>query len=336
MDTDVDVACPPLGITMGDAAGVGPEIVLAWYRQRRAPCRFVVIGELAVLDFCNTALAFGVTMYPVGTPADAEPGCFNVLDMKRLAPGDWVPGRISAQAGGAALGALRTAVDLARSRAIRAIVTLPMNKEATRLSTPDFTGHTEVIAQMCGSPGYTMMLASDALLVTHVSSHVSLRQAVDLVRRERIAEVIDLTAMAMRRMGRSKPIAVMGLNPHAGEAGAFGDEDDREIAPAVNRAVQNGMNIVGPLPPDTVFMRACKGEFGAVVCMYHDQGHIPMKTIGFEHTVNITVGLPIVRTSVDHGTALDIAYKGAASIGSFGKACDYAVQLSVGPEKKHL
>jgi 4-hydroxythreonine-4-phosphate dehydrogenase len=175
-----------------------------------------------------------------------------------------------------------------------------------------------------------MALVSDKLVVPHVTAHMSLRRALDSLSVERILNVILLARGIARRLGRGERVAVMGVNPHAGENGAFGDEELRIIGPAVERARSGGTEVVGPLPPDTVFMRALRGEFDVVVCMYHDQGHIPMKTIGFDDTVNVTVGLPIVRTSVDHGTAFDIAYQGVVSIGSFVHACELAERLAGG------
>jgi 4-phospho-D-threonate 3-dehydrogenase / 4-phospho-D-erythronate 3-dehydrogenase len=319
---------PLLGITMGDAGGVGPEIVLKAYRDCLLTHRFVVIGDMCILQRCKEVLSYSVDLRVVDRLEDAVPGSFNVYDMRLQVAQDLSIGKVSATAGRAALQYLTSAVRAALDHRISAIVTLPMNKEATRLSTPNFTGHTEVIAEMCGVRDYVMMLASDKLLVTHVSSHVSLKEAIQRVTGERVRTVIELTDAAARKMKRSRKIAVMGLNPHAGEGGAFGTEDRDVILPAVQNAAAKGIDVTGPLPPDTVFMRALRGEFGAVVCMYHDQGHIPMKAVGFENTVNITVGLPIVRTSVDHGTAFDIAYQGVASTGSFVQACTYASQLS--------
>jgi len=202
-----------------------------------------------------------------------------------------------------------------------------MNKEATRLSDETFTGHTELIAKICGQDKYTMMLASDKLTVTHVNTHVSMEQAIRNVKKEKVYDVIKLTYDALKRFIQEPKIAVAGLNPHAGEGGSFGREDIDEIAPAVEKAKSEGMNVEGPLPPDTVFLKAYKKQYDAVVCMYHDQGHIPMKLLDFEGGVNVTLGLKVIRTSVDHGTAFDIAYKGIASTRSFVEAYNFAVKL---------
>ena len=247
--------------------------------------------------------------------------------MGLLSADDVTPGQISRESGSAALAYVEFATDEALAGRLDAIVTLPMNKEATRLSAPDFTGHTGYIASLCGVSGYAMMLATDDLIATHVSTHVSLRDAIDAVQPERIRQVIDLTADAVAKLRRSGPIAVLGLNPHAGEGGAFGREEIESIAPAIESAVASGIDVVGPLPPDTVFAKARAGDYSAVVCMYHDQGHVPMKLVAFDEAVNVTLGLPIVRTSVDHGTAFDIAWQGQASMQSFINACAMARQL---------
>ncbi len=212
---------------------------------------------------------------------------------------------------------------------IAALVTLPMNKEATRLADASFTGHTELIASECGVEGAVLMLASDRLIVTHVSTHCSLREAIERVKRDRVLRVIRLTCDAVRRLRGEPRVAVAGLNPHAGENGLFGREEIEEIAPAVAQAQAEGLPAEGPLPPDTAFYLAVeRGRFDAVVCMYHDQGHIPLKLLDFEGGVNVTLGLPIIRTSVDHGTAFDIAWQGQASTRSLVKALEMAARLA--------
>jgi 4-hydroxythreonine-4-phosphate dehydrogenase len=209
------------------------------------------------------------------------------------------------------------------------MVTLPMNKEATQLSDPGFTGHTELIGALCGSKDVTIMLASDQLIVTHVSTHMSLRNAIEAAKKERICTILRLTSDAVCRLIPNARIAVAGLNPHAGEHGLFGDEEIKEIEPAVAWAKEQGMPVEGPFPPDTVFhMAVRKKKFDAIVCMYHDQGHVPLKLLDFEAGVNVALGLPIIRTSVDHGTAFDIAGKGTASTVSLIRAIEFAVRLS--------
>ncbi len=317
-----------IGVTLGDASGVGPEILLRSYLARNLPPNSIVIGDRTVVDYCVARLGVEANVRSSRTLTDIDPAALNVFDMGLLGRDAIRPGELCEASGRAALAYLEHAVEAALAGEIDAVVTLPMNKEATRLSTPSFTGHTDVIAKACGSGSYTLSLISDTLVVAHVSAHVSLREAIERVETGRVLEVIRLVADACRRLGRGGRIAVMGLNPHAGEGGAFGDEETRYIRPAVAEAVAEGIDATGPLPPDTVFMRATKGAFDGVVCMYHDQGHIGMKTLGLDTTVNVTLGLPIVRTSVDHGTAFDIAYKGVASTGSFDRACALALTLA--------
>jgi 4-hydroxythreonine-4-phosphate dehydrogenase len=206
---------------------------------------------------------------------------------------------------------------------------MPMNKEATQRSDPGFVGHTELIAALCGGPSVTMMLTDGELAVTHVSTHCSLREAIERVRTDRVLEVIRLTWSTLLRLHDRPRLAVCGLNPHAGEHGLFGPEDEREIAPAVERARSEGMDVTGPLPADTVFFQAVhQRRFEGIVCMYHDQGHGPMKLLAFETGVNVTLGLPIIRTSVDHGTAFDVAWQGRAFTESLDHALAFARRLA--------
>ncbi len=313
---------------MGDASGVGPEIILRAFADGDMPGGAIAIGDLAILEHCRNVLGLAVELHRATHLQDCSGAALSVYDMGLLSKDDLRMGEVSKESGRAALAYVELAARQALARELRAIVTLPMNKEATRLSSPGFTGHTGFIADLCGADRYTMMLASPRLLVTHVSTHVSLREATGRVSRQRVHEVIVLTHDAVRRLGRRGPVAVLGLNPHAGEGGAFGREEIEHIAPAVQTAREEGIDAVGPLPPDTVFAKALEGGYAAVVCMYHDQGHIPMKLVAFDEAVNVTLGLPIVRTSVDHGTAFDIAWKGIASTRSFVNACRMAEELS--------
>jgi 4-phospho-D-threonate 3-dehydrogenase / 4-phospho-D-erythronate 3-dehydrogenase len=212
---------------------------------------------------------------------------------------------------------------------VAGIVTMPMNKEATQLSDPTFVGHTELIAAACGVQRYTMMLTAGDLAVTHVSTHVSLREAIRRVTTPRVVEVIELTHETLLRFIERPRIAVCGVNPHAGEHGLFGSEDAEHIVPAIEAAQAAGIDASGPHPADTVFHQAVhRKRFDAIVCMYHDQGHTPMKLLAFESGVNVTVGLPITRTSVDHGTAFDIAWQGVAFTGSLDHALRWARRLA--------
>jgi 4-hydroxythreonine-4-phosphate dehydrogenase len=317
-----------IGVTMGDPSGVGPEIILRAFADGDMPGGAIVIGDLAILEQCRDVLGLAVELHRAADPQDCPDAALSVYDMGLLTRDDLRIGEVSKESGQAALAYVEFAARCALAGELQAIVTLSLNKEATRLSHPEFSGHTGFLADLCGTERYTMMLASPRLLVTHVSTHVSLREAVAQVSRGRVHEVIALTQEAVRRLGRRGPIVVLGLNPHAGEGGAFGREEIEHIAPAVEMARSQDIDAIGPLPPDTVFAKALEGRYAAVVCMYHDQGHIPMKLVAFDEAVNVTLGLPIVRTSVDHGTAFDIAWKGIASTRSFVNACRMAEELS--------
>ena len=316
-----------IGISIGDANGVGPEILLRAYKNKSLTGAFMAIGDFSVLNFCNNYLALDVLIHKMDGIEDIKPGSLSIYDVAKLSEKDITIGQISKKTGFASLNYVETGTQLALQKHIDALVTLPINKEAIRGTVKDFSGHTGYIASLCNTTNYTMMLVSEKLIVTHVSTHVSLRKAIDQVRRERILNVIRLTDTALKKLGKSLRIAVAGLNPHAGENNSFGYEDSEEIAPAVKMAIEQGMKATGPLAADTVFYQAKKGLFDAVVCMYHDQGHIPIKLLDFEAAVNVTLGLPVVRTSVDHGTAFDIAYKGIASTSSLCNAFELAKKL---------
>jgi len=316
-----------IAVTMGDPAGVGPELVLKAFLEGSVLGGFFVVGSLDALAACNERLRLGVPLRSAADHRDLKPDHVNVIDAGVPARGSFEPGAVSRICGEAARTYVETAVRMALAGRADAVVTLPVSKEAVRLSDASFTGHTELIAGICGASGVAMMLHSPKLIVTHVSTHVSLRAAIDGVTRDRVRQVILLTASALARLGRGQRIAVAGLNPHAGESGAFGAEEREAIAPAVADARAEGIDARGPVPPDVVFRHAVDGRYDAVVCMYHDQGHIPMKLVDFEGAVNVTLGLPIVRTSVDHGTAFDIAWKGIASTGSYAAAFALAPRL---------
>jgi 4-hydroxythreonine-4-phosphate dehydrogenase len=317
------------GITMGDSSGVGPEIILKAYGkgELRYPC--AVYGDYAVLARADQVLGLGIPFRLIAKPGDYREGALNVIDFALLSESQLTPGKLNRASGAAAREYVVGATRAALAGEIDGLVTLPMNKEATQLSDPGFVGHTELIGELCGVKDVTIMLASDELIVTHVSTHVSLRRAIELAKRERISAIVELTWKAVSRFKENPRIAVAGLNPHAGENGLFGDEDRDEIRPAVEWANQRGMPVEGPLPSDTLFYLAVKRKrYDAIVCMYHDQGHIPSKLLDFEGGVNIALGVPIVRTSVDHGTAFDIAWKGEASTKSLVAALEFAAKLS--------
>jgi 4-phospho-D-threonate 3-dehydrogenase / 4-phospho-D-erythronate 3-dehydrogenase len=312
----------PLAITMGDASGVGPEIVLRRFVAGGLGDDVVVYGDAAILR--HGAELLGLTV---------DWGRLPIVDLGLLTAADHRPGQLDRASGAAARAYVERATRDALAGTVGGLVTMPMNKEATQLSDPTFVGHTEFIAQLCGVQKVTMMLTAEtahgSLAVTHVSTHVSLATAIQRVRTERVLDVIHLTNDVLRRFLDRPRIAVCGLNPHAGEHGLFGSEDGEQIVPAIEAAVAEGIDATGPHPADTVFHQAVhRGRHDAIVCMYHDQGHGPMKLIAFDTGVNVTLGLPIVRTSVDHGTAFDIAWTGEAFTDSLGHALQFARKLT--------
>ena len=318
-----------LAVTLGDSSGIGPELLLKAFREQQIRYPVIVYGDLEALNFYNSLLGYGVPMRGAVDPADYQPGILNVLDHRVLTRADITPGALNAKSGFAAREYVVAAARAALAGHVVAMVTLPMNKQATQMSDPTFVGHTELIGAVCGVSDVTIMLASEQLIVTHVSTHCSLAEAIARVKQPRIRIILLLTTNALRKLVPNPRIAVAGLNPHAGESGLFGREELEEIEPAVQWAQAEGMPITGPFPPDTLFYLAVrKKRFDAIVCMYHDQGHVPLKLLDFEGGVNIALGLPIIRTSVDHGTAFDIAGTGAADTRSFLKALDYAVRLA--------
>lgn len=307
---------PVLGITMGDAAGVGAEIIVKALSDRHIYdiARPIVFGDKKIMERALKIVGSSMQCRAVdGISQDSEYGVIDIIDLDNL-PADLPFGKLDARAGRAAYEYIEEAVKYAMAGDVHAIVTAPLNKEALAMGGCRYPGHTEILAALTGQKDYSMMLVSEALKVIHVTTHVSMRQACDLVKKERVGTVIRLADETMQLMGIAKPrIAVAGLNAHCGEHGLFGDEDEREIAPAVEEARARGVNVEGPIAPDTVFYRAAnKKEFDIVVVMYHDQGHIPIKVLGFETGVNVTVGLPCIRTSVDHGTAFPVAGTGTA------------------------
>ena len=336
---------PLLAITMGDPAGVGPEVVVGALGSRRvrAACRALVVGDGRVLRRGAEATGRRFAPAAVGDAAEAahQPGGVCLLDLGNADPAQIAAGRVSAAAGWAAAEYIATAVELALAGAVAGVVTAPINKEALSLAGVPYPGHTEMLAALCGGREVAMLLVHEGLRVAHVTTHVSVRQACERITRARVLAVIRLVREALVKMGLRRPrIAVAGLNPHAGEGGLFGDEEAREIAPAVSEARQEGMQVVGPLPPDSVFARQRAGEFDAVVAMLHDHGHIAVKTVGFAPGrggrlraagINVTLGLPIIRTSVDHGTAFDIAGRGVADPTSMREAILLAAEMAARP-----
>jgi 4-hydroxythreonine-4-phosphate dehydrogenase len=327
---------PAIAVTMGDPAGIGPEIVAKTFADPgfRDENRALVVGDPAILGRAAKLLELPLRVNEISEPGEAafEPGAVDVLAVGEL-PEDLPFGELDARAGEAAFRYVERATELASAGRVGAIATAPLNKEAMHLAGHKYPGHTEILAELTDTEDYAMMLVTDELKVIHVSTHVSLREAIELVRPDRELAVIRLAHDALRKLGVENPkIAIAGLNPHAGENGLFGTEDAERIAPAVEEAREEGIEATGPWPPDTVLMRARRGEFDVVVVQYHDQGHIPVKLMGFDTGVNVTVGLPFFRTSVDHGTAFDIAGTGKADHASMQAALDLARKLATAEE----
>lgn len=337
-----------LAVTMGDACGIGPEIAAMALARGALPHAFVV-GDVAVMRraaaVVGAAERLSVPVVAIGSAADAlglPPRCVPVLQVDGLADGlaELPFGRVDARAGNAAAACIRAAVALARGGDVAAVVTAPIHKEALAAAGEPYPGHTELLQAEAAGPGrlapVRMMLANDELKTVLVSIHVSLRQAIEAVSTEAVLETLRIAHAGAARWGQPRPrIAVAGLNPHAGEGGLFGDEEQRFIAPAIEAARREGIDARGPFAPDTVFMRARHttqhpGEFDLVVAMYHDQGLIPVKYLGVERGVNVTLGLPFVRTSPDHGTAFDLAGTGRADPASLIAAAAMARRLSEG------
>lgn len=331
---------------MGDPASIGPEIAIKALQDERVRriCRPVVVGDAGLMAYTMEHLEWEGQIHPISHVREAlfQPGIIDVFDMKTVDLRQFAWGQISAMAGHAAFEAVRKVIEMALDGEVDATVTGPINKKSINDAGHHFAGHTEIYAHYTGTAKYGMLLVEDNLKVIHVSTHVSLRQACDLVKKERVLEVIGLLQDGLIRLGeKNLKIGVAGLNPHAGDSGLFGTEDDLEILPAVEEARRLGYDVDGPVPPDTLFAKAATGHYGGVVAMYHDQGHIPFKLNGFKWNaekkrmdsvkgVNITMGLPIIRTSVDHGTAFEIAGQGIASADAMILAIEAAVQLSKG------
>ena len=338
---------PILGITMGDPSGIGPEISIKALGRPEIYdiCRPVIVGDAKVIEKAakEAVKRHDITVRPVASVKECifQYGTIDVYDMRNVEIEKLKIGKVDAMSGEAAFSAVKKVIDLALAGEIDATITNPINKEAINLAGYDYAGHTEIYADFTGTKNYSMMLVEDNLRVVHVSTHVSLREACDRVKKDRVLSVIELAYNTCTSLGISSPkIAVAGLNPHAGENGMFGKEEIEEIRPAIEAAKSKGINAEGPIPPDTVFSKARGGMYDIVVAMYHDQGHIPLKVVGFQYDkaigkwqaingVNITLGLPIIRSSVDHGTAFGHAWQGSANESSLLSAIEYGAKLAV-------
>lgn len=328
---------PLIAVTLGDPAGIGPEIIARTFAEPgfHERNRAIVVGDEAILNRAVKLLDLDLRVNAVSGPEEArfEAGVVDLIPASDL-PEDLPFGELDGPAGAAAFEYVRRATELALEGRVEAVATAPLNKEAMHLGGHRYPGHTEILAELTGTKDYAMMLVAEDLRVIHVSTHVSLREAIERVQPDRELTVIRLARDALLKLGVPEPrIAVAGLNPHAGENGLFGTEDAERIRPAVERAREEGIEASGPWAADTIFSRARKGEFDMVVVQYHDQGHVPIKLLGFESGVNVTVGLPFFRTSVDHGTAFDIAGTGKADHTSLKAALDLARALA-NPERE--
>jgi 4-hydroxythreonine-4-phosphate dehydrogenase len=326
---------PRIAITMGDPAGVGPEVCLHLLADEAISqeCTPILFGDATILSRIART-----TNLPLPSPVislsqfQEQPGAVSqptVVDLKLLAADDVQPGKTNAATGRAGYTYVDRAIDAALAGHVAAVSTAPLNKEAMHAAGINFPGHTEIFAARTNAARSCMMQYSEEITCTFVTVHVGYREVPGLLTKERILDVIELTAAALKKLRRrEQKIVVCGLNPHAGEHGLFGDrEEERVIIPAIEAARGRGINIEGPLPPDTAFLPAKRKTTDAFVCMYHDQGHIPVKALAFDSAVNTTLGLPIIRTSVDHGTACDIAWKGKANPSSLFSAVRLALRL---------
>nr|WP_206738893.1 MULTISPECIES: D-threonate 4-phosphate dehydrogenase [Rahnella] len=318
---------------MGDPAGIGPEIIIkALAEGELSGTPAVVVGCAATF---RRILALGITpaaelrIIDDVSQAHFAPGVINVIDEPLADPQTLVPGKVQKEAGDLAYRCVKRATELAMAGHVQAIATAPLNKEAMHSAGHIYPGHTELLAKLTGSRDYAMVLYTDKLKVIHVTTHIALRKFLDTLNAGRVETVIQMADTFLRRVGYENPrIAVAGVNPHAGENGLFGDEEIRIVGPSVEKMKAKGINVAGPCPPDTVFLQTYEGMYDMVVAMYHDQGHIPLKLMGFYDGVNITAGLPFIRTSADHGTAFDIAWTGKAKSESMAISIQLAVQLA--------
>lgn len=344
---------PILGITMGDVCGCGPEIAVKALMNPKTYqiCRPILVGDSRIVERAIRAVkAESLTVHPITRVSDAlfTHGVLDVYEVKlNCEDVSQIPyGKVTQIGGESAFTCVRKVIELAMDDEIDGTITGPLNKEAMNLAGYHYSGHTEIYADFTGARDYAMMLADGKLRVIHVSTHVSLREACDRVKTDRVYKCIRIAQDACEAIGIDNPrIGVAGLNPHCGENGMFGTEEIEEIAPAIEQARSEGLNVYGPIPPDTVFSKARGGMYDVVVAMYHDQGHIPLKVTGFVYDemlkrwdsvqgVNITLGLPIIRVSVDHGTAFGKAGNGTASSDSLENAIHYGAKMAISRKKK--
>ena len=335
---------PIISITMGDPAGIGAEIIIKALSNKEVYKRSkpVVIGSKIVMKDALSFIPSNLKLNIIEDIAQikGEFGSIDLIDLNNIKLIEFKYGKVSAKAGKASIDYVFKAIELAQQRKVDAVVTGPIHKEAINAAGYHYAGHTEIFADKTNTNDYAMMLADGDMRVIHVSTHVSLRNACDLVKKDRVLTVIRLANKALKKLGFEEPrIGVTGLNPHAGEQGLFGNEEINEISPAINEAKKEGINVEGPIPPDTIFSKVIGKQYDIAVVMYHDQGHIPLKVAGFKYNketnkwssvsgVNVTLGLPIVRTSVDHGVAFGKAGKGRANEESMVQAIKMAIDCT--------
>lgn len=333
-----------IAITMGDPAGIGPEVTVKALACAHVyeECVPIVIGDRAAIEDAIEFCRLPLRIYEIDRPEDAIDhfGEINLINLNLLQKGSWQYKRNSDLGGRVSYEYITKSIGYATDKRVNAVVTAPISKESLHLAGYKYSGHTEIFADQTGTRDYAMLLASKNIHVIHVSTHVSLREACDRVKKDRVLKVIRLANEGMKQLGYEKPrIAVAGLNPHCSENGLFGNEEENEIIPAVEAAVSEGITVEGPVSPDVVFVKCQAGQYDIVVAMYHDQGHIPLKLSGFQYDlnsdkyssvrgINCTIGLPIIRTSVDHGTAFGKAGEGKANEESMLDAIDAAVKMA--------
>lgn len=326
---------PVIGIPMGDPAGIGPEIVMKALKNEKLYeiCRPLVVGDKAVLEAIERILGTGLAIHAIKGPEEGvyQPGTVDVLSLGNVDVDSLEYGKVQAQAGKAAYEYIVKVTELANTGKVTAVATTPINKEAIQAAKVNFIGHTEMLADLTGTEDPLTMFQVYDMRVFFLTRHVSLRKACELVTRERLVDYLIRCDAALKQLGLTKrKMAVAGLNPHNGEHGLFGDEEVREVEPAVAEVQRMGLPVVGPVPADSVFYQALKGRYDAVLSLYHDQGHIATKTVDFERTISLTIGMPFLRTSVDHGTAFDIAGKGIAGSVSMEEAIRLAAEYGPG------
>jgi 4-hydroxythreonine-4-phosphate dehydrogenase len=320
-----------IGITIGDPAGAGPEIALKALKSESLlkDSKIVLFGDKTVIRRVMPIVKCEKELAVIKSVSEYEEGKINLISLDNMTD-NYEFGKVQSNCGKAAFEFIEAAIRQALAGNIDAVVTGPINKEALNSSGIHYSGHTEIFADLTGTKTYAMMLVGGPMRVIHVSTHVSLREACDRVKKDRVYKVISLAHTALLGLGIKKPrIGVAGLNPHSGENGLFGTEEINEVIPAIEQAKEKGMDVTGPIPPDTAFLHCKNGKYDIIVAMYHDQGHIPLKMEDFMEGVNITVGLPIIRTSVDHGTVFGKAGKGTADETSMIRAVEMAIKFSI-------